>query len=296
MKMLVALVALLALVGSAMAWDLSENLQYTLVKNGFEQAGADKVLPQVENTQSGAYFYEPDATYGEAWGVVTNQLGDVVLDRNTLDDACRNPAYSAADNNFYVTLTQGGSASLSMSAKDTITKDSEIVGTAKAYQNLWVGGEFSQLSATFTESKAIIGFQDIDPASYTGPETTNHYVVTDTKNAVATVDGETHAAGYFNTANTGVQVEAGLDQNYVGSGWAEPTYSGGITMWANFAGACDPHCANPIMTSVTGSAGTGLLPANTQEFASGTNNQPGWRIGDTHYWGTNLDTPNLQNA
>jgi hypothetical protein len=269
MKMLVALVALLALVGSAMAWDINEQLTYTFTKSAFEQGGYTDVLPQIEGAMSGAYFKEPSAYCPPtapctAMGQVDNKLVDVTIDR--VDDTGTNNALgSIVGNNFYARLTQGGSASMSTSCKDTITTAPEISGSATAYQNLWVGGEFAETDATF-DSQAVIGFV---PA-LTNP--TANQVVTDTYNAVATVDADKYGAGYFNTADMGVQVEADIQQNYVGSGWAEPTYSGGITMWANFDGACDPGCSNPIVTKVSGEARTSLFPPdlNGNQVASGS--------------------------
>jgi hypothetical protein len=276
-----------------MAWDINENLQYTLVKTGFEQAGSGYVLPQIIGTTSGAYVKEPNAAYGDVWGQVDNTLTGVTLDR-TNDWGV--PKYNAETNNFYTQLTQSGTASMKMSAKDTISSTPEIVGSATAGQNLWVGGEFSKTQATF-DSRAIIGFSDIPAPNYVGYETPNHFVATDVKTATATVDANAHGAGYFNTANMGVSVEADISQNYVGSGWADPTYSGGITMWANFDGACDPGCSNPIMTTVSGTAGTGIFPANTQEFNQNQYPGTGYGIGDTYYWGNNFATnPVLQNV
>jgi hypothetical protein len=290
MKMFVALVALLALVGSAMAWDITEDLQYTLTKSAFEQGDYTTVLPQIKGTTSGAYVKEPNVVYGEVWGQVDNKLVDVELDRS---NDWGNPYYTADKNNFYTTLTQGGSASMAISAKDTISKDPEISGSASAFQNLWVGGEFAKTTASF-DSRAIIGFSDIPKADYNGYETSNHFVVTDVGAATASVDANKYGAGLFNTANMGVKVDADIEQNYVGSGWADPTYSGGITMWANFAGACDPGCANPILTSVNGVAGTSIFPANIVEL--GQNDGPNnYGIGDTTYWGTGFKTdPVLQ--
>jgi hypothetical protein len=292
MKMFVALVALLALVGSAMAWDITEDLQYTLVKSAFEQGDYTTVLPQIIGTTSGAYVKEPNVVYGDVWGQVDNTLGTVTVDRS---NDWGNPYYTADGNNFYTTLTQGGSASMAISAKDTISKDPEISGSASAFQNLWVGGEFAETTASF-DSRAIIGFSDIQAAGINDIETAKHFVVTDVDEATASVDASAHGAGLFNTANMGVQVDADIEQNYVGSGWASPTYSGGITMWANFAGACDPYCANPIMTTVDGSAGTSIFPANIGDLAvaDGANN---YGIGDAYYWGNNFGTnPVLQNV
>lgn len=286
MRAILALLAAVAVIGSAAAWDISEELQYTYTKSGYEQAGYG-ILDQVVGTTSGAYAKEPNVNFGDGWEAdawlqIDNTLVSAGVDRNN----GVNPSYSVEENDFYTQLTQGGSATLSTSAKNTETSDPEISGEATAYQNLWVGGEFAKATASF-DSRAIVGFSDIDEASYEGPTNPNNFVATDVVSATSTIDSEEHGASYFNNANMGVQVDADIQQNYVGSGWADPTYSGGITMWANFDGACDPHCANPIVTTVEGSAWTGLFPANTQELFE---NYGGTGIGDTTYWGSAFAT------
>lgn len=291
MRAILALLAAVAVIGSAAAWDISEELQYTYTKSGYEQAGYG-ILDQVVGTTSGAYAKEPNVNFGDGWEAdawlqIDNTLVSAGVDRNN----GVNPSYSVEENDFYTQLTQGGSATLSTSAKNTETSDPEIPGEATAYQNLWVGGEFAKATASF-DSRAIVGFSDIDEASYEGPTNPNNFVATDVVSATSTIDSEEHGASYFNNANMGVQVDADIQQNYVGSGWADPTYSGGITMWANFDGACDPHCANPIVTTVEGSAWTGLFPANTQELFE---NYGGTGIGDTTYWGSAFATnPQVQ--
>jgi hypothetical protein len=293
MRLFVAILAVLALVGSAMAWDINEELQYTLKKNGFQQGptgDSSVVLNQVIGTTSGAYFKEPNLQFGDGWGQVDNTLVGATIDRtNNFNGAPvgANPYVGAANNNFYTTLTQGGSASLAVSCKDTIDTAPEIVGDASAYQNLWVGGEFAKTTANF-DSRAIIGFSDIATNDYTIVNP-HHFVATDVASATAGVDAEAHGAGLFNTANMGVQVDADLEQNYVGTGWASPTYSGGITMWANFDGACDPFCSNPIETTVNGKAETSIFPAN-QAMLNINDGPNSYGIGDSYYWGNQFST------
>jgi hypothetical protein len=280
MKLLVAILAVLALVGSAMAWDVNEELKYSLTKSAFEQGGYTDVLPQLVGTTSGAYVKEPSAYCPPAapcyvWEQVDNKLVAVTIDR--VDDTGTNNVLGSIEGqNFYATLTQGGSASMSTSCKDTIDTNPEISGSATAYQNLWVGGEFAETDATF-DSRAIAGFVP----SLANP--TANVVITDTTAATATVDADKYGAGYFNTADMGVQVEADIEQNYVGSGWAEPKYSGGITMWAEFDGACDPGCANPIITKVSGEAHTSLFPADL--------NGGSVSDGSSYYWSGLFDNP-----
>ncbi|MGZ6229955.1 MAG: hypothetical protein ACXWMO_04240 [Syntrophales bacterium] len=294
MKTIVTLVALLALVGSAMAWDISDQLTYTEVKSGYQEAGSGFVLPQVIGTTSGAYVKEPNDIYGNLWGQVDNKLLTANIDR-----ANTNPAEDATNADFYTKLTQGGSANVYMHSMNSNAAgdetQSEIVGDATAYQNLWVGGQFSKTTASF-DSRAIVGMSDIPASNVNGAETSKHFVVTDLGANLATIDAKNHAAGLFDTANMGASVKSGIDQNWAGTGWDEPTYSGGIDMWANFAGACDPHCTNPILTTVTGTAGTGLFPANGEDLAEGSNNVWGaGSIGDATYWGSNFATnPTLQ--
>jgi len=112
MKILVLLVALLALVGSAMAWNISDQLTYKDVKTASEEAGYSNVLPQLIGTQSGAYTYEPNDAYGDVLGVVANKLTSVTLDRLSAF-----PYEDATKANFYATLTQGGSADMALAAK-----------------------------------------------------------------------------------------------------------------------------------------------------------------------------------
>ena len=167
MKIIVALVALLALVGSAMAWDISDQLTYTEVKTGYQQAGSNFVLPQVIGTTSGAYVKgEPTDVYGNLWGQVDNKLATATIDRiNT------NPAEDATNADTYTKLTQGGSANVYMHSMNSNAAGdeprSEIVGDATAYQNLWVGGQFSKTTASF-DSRAIVGMSDIPASNVNG--------------------------------------------------------------------------------------------------------------------------------
>jgi hypothetical protein len=276
MKAILALLAAVAMIGSAAAWDICEELKYTYTKTGYEQAGAG-IIDQFINTTSGAYAEQPNTEYGAAWLKIDNTLLDVEIDREQGPGGLVNPSYSAENNNFYTQLTQGGDAKLCFSAQDTVAGGPEISGEASAYQNLWVGGEFARTSAEF-DSRAIVGFSDI-PADAPTQTDTKHFVVTDVISATSTIDADEYGAGYFNTANMGVKVDADIKQDYVGSGWAEPTYSGGITMWANFDGACDPHCSNPIITEVIGSAATAIFPPDDQQLAAGLGS------GEVAYWG-----------
>jgi len=283
MKLLVAILAVLALVGSAMAWDITDSLKYTYTKNAYQQAGSDLVTPQIDDAKSGAYFVEPSA-YGSAIGKVDNQLTGVTMDRVVWQ-----PQADLTRADFYATLTQGGSATLATHSMNgaldpatglPLNNVPEISGKASAYQNLDVMGGFDQVAANF-DSRAIIGTKG------TGP--TNNWVATQlvqpaSGSYMASVDAETHGSGEFMDAYMGASVSADIQQDYKGSGWLEPTYSGGINMWAGFTGGCDPHCANPIISTVSGSAATSLFPGDLAKLQS--NVGTGYTTGETAYWGS----------
>lgn len=272
MKLTIAVLAVLAIIGSAMAWDINEELEYTYTKSTFEQAGAGLTASQLADVKSGAYFYEPNGAYGDEAAKVTNKLESITIDRV---DELRGANLENA--NFYSTLTQGGSAAMTTRAMDGIDNSVlEISGDASAYQNLWVGGGFQQVAAEF-DSKAMVGTFGTSAPTY-------NFVVTDTDNAKASVNSEIDGASEFMKANLGAQVTADVEQQWAGSGWLDPTYSGGLTMWASFSGACDPGCVNPIISSVSGSAATALFPRDTSLIPSP------YGPGESFYWGDNWNT------
>jgi len=140
---------------------------------------------------------------------------------------------------------------------------------------------------------ADVPLDSLIPAG-TGTVTTPSNSAQDSKNFVITslgsannaeVDAVTHGGGLFNSANLGEQVTADVSQDWQTSCWNEPTYSGGIQMWANFNGASGADCSNPIMSEVKGTAYTSLFPSNAEDFAETQGVTPGsYGIGDSAYW------------
>ncbi len=132
----------------------------------------------------------------------------------------------------------------------------EMQGEANAFQNLELLGGFDEASASFF-SRANVGVDGIQ-------------AVTATKDAAAAVSSEQYGGGEINSIYMGEQVTSDVAKAWDGTGWDKGSYSGGITMWAGFTGACDPNCGNPIISSVKGSAISSFFPgSSTSAFWDG---------------------------
>jgi hypothetical protein len=265
MKLLVAILAVLALVGSAMAWELSDSLTYSYTKAAWQEAGNGLILEPFTGATSQASFYDPGSTTYDKTGAaipgIIPQSGAEVrneLETLELNTYVRYPDDKKYDNNDAAfVLTQGGSAAVKLhspisDAAAAIAYQQfgkidtpEIMGTASAYQNLNVAGGFGDVDATF-DSQAAVGADNL-------------WAVSATKEATASVDSNLRGGGCIESANMGVSVESDILKNYDGTGWDTAEYSGGITMWANFV-ACDPGCSNPVVATVSGSVATSAFP------------------------------------
>jgi len=278
MKLTIAILAVLALVGSAMAWEINDNLQYAYTKSAWQEAGSDYILPAFIGATSDAHFSDPGNPTMDVWSsaaTVSNKVADI--DVNTYVRYPNDADLGTAD--FAMTLTQGGSAEVALhsmindaaaySAYQAFGKQDtpEMSGTATAYQNLNLAGGFGEASAEFN-SQAAVGVD-------------NDWTVTALKSGnSAWVDSNSCGGGAIESANLGAQVHSDIVETWPGTGWATPQYSGGIKMWADFT-ACDPGCSNPIIGGVDGSFQTSIFPGNGAGSAS-------W--GGDDYWGSNWES------
>jgi hypothetical protein len=293
MKLLVAILAVLALVGSAMAWELTDQLTYTYTKSAYQQAGAGLVTDAMTGATSNAHFYDPVVQVSgidvipKSAATVSNTLGTVTVDRSIAW-----PVQNLANADFTATLTQGGSANVALHSqindaaaaekyKLTGVKDTpEMMGTASAYQNLALAGGFDEASTSFN-SAATVGVDSIWAKTFTTSSTYNGGTLTGgatlSPNS-ASVSSGAHGGGVIESANLGESVTADVVKSWPGTGWATPEYSGGINMWANFV-ACDPLCTNPIVATVSGSSWTGMFPGDTTLGNYGGNTGTGYWTG-----------------
>lgn len=273
MRMIVVLAVMLAIVGTSAAWTIQDQLQYTYTKSMYQQAGDDLVKPSLVGATSQASFFDPGNPDGDVYSSqakVENELTGVLVDRYVLF-----PAADLRNADFYATLTQGGAATVNLQAMNCVDNSvPEMAGEANAYQNLQIAGGFDTAAATF-DSKAMVGTDGIWTVTSTGPT-----------DPLAYVDAESMGGGEIKAASLGEKIQADVSRDWDGTGWATPSYSGGITMWALFDAACDPTCANPIVSSVDGDAWTSIFPGDVAS--------PDW--GGDYYWGDNWATnPEPQN-
>jgi hypothetical protein len=302
MKLLVAILAVLALVGSAMAWELSDELQYTYVKAGWQEAGDSFILPAMVGATSNAHFYDPcvevdaaqtaaDDYYGTdptKTGVIPASAATVqnTLGSATVDRIVYNPPADLTNTDFSAQLTQGGSAQVALHSQidDAAAKlayqnfgkvdTPEMMGTASAYQNLNVAGGFDRADASF-DSAATVGVDSIfaHTIAVSSPIADTQSMMGDGLPAnLAYVDSGEMGGGVIESANLGEQVTADIVKSWPGTGWATPEYSGGIKMWADFT-ACDPGCSNPIEASVSGKSWTSIFPGTAQDTYWGVGSQ-----------------------
>jgi hypothetical protein len=307
MKLLVAILAVLALVGSAVAWELTDDLQYTYVKTGYQQAGDNLITDAMIGAQSDAHFWNPCVTVPlttngpwystpsantevipQSAAEVTNKLGAAIVDRSIYF-----PSVDMNNADFSAQLTQGGSAQVALHSQINdqaaatkyaltgVVDTPEMQGTASAYQNLNLAGGFDDASAKF-DSAASVGVDSIFARTFIAANgydsngaTSGGYILPEN---CASVSSEAHGGGMIESANLGAQVTADIVKSFPGSGWATPEYSGGLKMWADFE-ACDPGCTNPIVSTVSGSAWTAIFPGIPTSSSYGAN--------DGGYWGSN---------
>jgi len=284
MKLLVAILAVLALVGSAMAWELTDQLTYTYTKSAYQQGGADEVTGAMSGATSNAHFFDPGtANIPQSAATVSNTLGSTV----TVDRNIYFPAQDLSNADFTATLTQGGSANVALHSQINdaaaaekykltgVVDTPEMMGTATAYQNLALAGGFDEASTSF-DSAATVGVDSIWAKTFTDSDGYNSNGYTVGANS-ASVNSEAHGGGVIESANLGESITADVVKSWPGTGWATPEYSGGINMWANFV-ACDPGCTNPVVATVSGSSWTGIFP--------GTPSMPLYGGSSNGYWGT----------
>jgi len=297
MKLLVAILAVLALVGSAMAWELTDQLTYTYTKSGYQQGGPqgaatdiDLIREAMVGATSDAHFYDPAVQVAGAdviprsAATIKNTLG--VLD---VDRVIEWPVQDLTYADFTATLTQGGTANVAVHSMINdaaaaekyrltgVVDTPEMAGTATAFQNVKLAGGFDEATAKF-DSAATVGVDGIYGKTFivSAPTTaaqTYHVLPA----SYASVNAETNGGGVIESANLGASVTSDIVKSWPGTGWATPEYSGGINMWANFV-ACDPGCTNPIAATVSGTSWTGIFPGNTALGNYGGN--------AGGYWGT----------
>lgn len=141
MKAIVLMLAVLAMVGYASAWDQTQDVVYKYTNTFYMQADDPECFFEdnpyttncIEGAQSGAHFIGA-TPYGKAAGDVENLL--LFVESNTVGSGLCQPSQT-------LTLTQGGEAVVVDRAKDSQDKYPEVTANVYNYQNLHFSGDYT---------------------------------------------------------------------------------------------------------------------------------------------------------
>ncbi|MFB3763747.1 MAG: hypothetical protein ACE14P_00710 [Methanotrichaceae archaeon] len=214
MKVIVILLAILATVGFAAAWDTTDTLQYQYTHEMYQQAGDPSGFMNGAVSEAAFSALNP---YGPGQGMVANKVTGVTTTESPTSSGLLQPSQT-------LTLTQGGSAVLGTSALDSQDNKPELQASVSNFQNLHFSGVYTGVSATFAnEGNVGIG----DPIR-----------VTETTNPSSTAGGVTALGGAkFAEADVGVQSSSGLTWDMVTD---LKTLSGSSTAYSAFTGGIAP--------------------------------------------------------
>ncbi|MFB3763748.1 MAG: hypothetical protein ACE14P_00715 [Methanotrichaceae archaeon] len=136
MKKLVLLLAVLAMIEFAAAWDTADQMQYQYTHGIYMQAGDPSENGLINDIYSQASFQAP-TPYGNSQGSTSNQLvwAGAVTPYNDQQETLLEPSQT-------MTLTQGGSALLSTHALDSQDNRPEVEASVSNYQNLHFSGVY----------------------------------------------------------------------------------------------------------------------------------------------------------
>lgn len=254
MKYVLMALALLALIGSAAAWDETIVAKYSLAKSTYAQ----NEWLDLSGTASGVYFKEPtDPTTGSASGIIENVVKSITP--NFYDPA--NPGVTEQ------TLLQAGKITIVKEAQDSEDADPEVSILIEKSQDYLFSGQFYDPTKTETKNgvtsvvstgpamsvefsdEAVAGV-NYDPALE--PEISscgNFHVTQDTDSFVGTISVGPN--GQLSEGAVGVSTWTGADVD----GWlGDIAMNGGISGYSEFFGATIPGGQNqPITTTITGS-------------------------------------------
>ncbi|MGA9098042.1 MAG: hypothetical protein WB392_03835 [Methanotrichaceae archaeon] len=268
MKTIILLLAVLAMVGFAAAWDTTEQMQYAYQKTVNEQANQnlDWLSSATSSAQSSSQTgYGPSNTY------VSNGVTAIVA---PLQNVATGSLSTAPDTSN--SITQSGSAEVTTSAPDLQNPAGiKFAGTASTSELVSLSGNYGNpcggvAAEALLTQKADVGVGGVNVAGITNnpawnpdnwPETT-----TSSENPMT---GMVETSWNTNVveASIGASTTSGLQQ--IQAEGALPTMSGSSSSYAGFSGAYSTNSGYmpQVETSVAGSTGFGMF--NTFSGATG---------------------------
>lgn len=231
MRLTIVVLAMLALVGSAMAWDESSVLTYSFKKTVSEQ----DAFTNMEGTTTGAGLYEPYVgDKGSTQGKLVNTLVDVT------------PTFSnyGTTGDTHQMLVQEGAVTINKAALSSEDTNPELSVDITKSQDYVFSGQFTGMSATFAD-QAQFG--------------------TNSEQGLVTLSGCGNAHAWESTTATGkiTTSSAKLSEGAIGvdswtsldaDGWKNlATMEGGLAAYSEFFGDDIVSNGGSITTSVDGS-------------------------------------------
>lgn len=233
----ILVVAVVALMGAASAWEDGYVLQYSLKRTIAEQDD----FTNMEGSNSGTWYSAPTSTnsespHGYLTAGVTNSLVDVT------------PVFSNQyeTGNTHQSLVQAAKITVGMEALDSEDDDAELQVDIEKHQEYAFSGQFDSMSASFADLAAA--GVNYDPALRE---------LTVCGNCHAWEDSD--ATGSITTSGNAKISEGaiGLDSwtSLKADGWLEVvTMDGGIAPYASFFGDSVVPNGDSVTTTVSGSA------------------------------------------
>ena len=250
-KIVVSLLAVLAMIGIASAWDTTEQLQYAYQKTVDTQAGQN--LDWLNKACSSAEFSSPTA-YGTSNAYLSNSVLSLVAPLQNINGNAPDTQNS---------ITQQGAAIFTTSAPNLENPtDSQFEGQASASTDMRLSGNYGgcpgrDVYAVF-DQQAQIGNNDMYVQGVSnGPvSSSNDWPVGENAPSSVSIEAD---GGYIVVADLGQSTTVGYQQ--INDPGASTTMSGGSSMWAGFSGAYGLDGAMPtdIETHVSSEASFGTF-------------------------------------
>jgi len=222
MKIVALMIAALAMIGFAAAWDTTEQMQYQYQKTVDTQAGEN--LQWLDGASSYAGF-NSQTGYGNSNAWTDNFVGGISASAQPVDGLSTNT-------DDYV--AQSGSAIVQTASPDLENPSGiQYAGQASTSDDVHLSGNYADASATFGQCAGL----NMD--SWNGCGNNNDF-------------GVSGSSCPWDNGNTGSSIQAGYNTNFVEADLGQstsvgyeqinapgalPTMSGSSSAWAGFSGA-----------------------------------------------------------
>ncbi len=246
MKITILMLAVLAMIGSAVAWDSTDTLVYEYTHDMYIQAGDPASL--FPGTTSQASFLS-NGPYGDQEGYVANKLVAASSQETT-------PSTGLLQQSQTLTLTQGGKAVVATQALDSQDTNAEIAASVTNYQNMHFSGQYTGAGVSaqfFSEGNAgtDMGAENYRLVSTSSPEGGEN-ALPNCNLDVGSV--QTRNGATFTEADIGVQSSSGMAVDLVTD---NVFLSGSTTAYSSFTGGMlpDTWCSSggqPVIQTETG--------------------------------------------